>query len=160
MMRAGAGLPSKLGASGSAPSPRNPIMADGTEDRGSANGDGKILVVDDEDLVRMVVARMLERQGFAVLTAAGGAEAVELLLQHHGEIACVLLDLKMPRMDGEQTLSAIREIDGEVPVILSSAYCEPESTRRFGQSFTGFIRKPYQPASLQEKLREVLGSRA
>ncbi len=133
-------------------------MVSGTEDKDAAHGNGKILVVDDEELVLMCVARMLELGGFSVLTAAGGVEAVDLMRQHHGEIACVLLDLKMPHMDGEQTLSAIREIDSDVPVILSSGYSEQEVTDRFTEAeLAGFIQKPYRTEELKRILRKALG---
>ena len=81
-----------------------------------------IVIVDDEEMVRSVAARMIERTGFSVLTASHGAEAVELFRERHDEIACVLLDLNMPHMDGEETFEELRKISGDVPVILSSGY--------------------------------------
>jgi len=60
--------------------------------------------------VRALAARMIERMGFAVITAADGLEAVETFRQHEGEIACVLLDLIMPRLDGVAAFSALRKL--------------------------------------------------
>ena len=72
-------------------------------------GTGTILLVDDEAPVRTVAARMLERCGYQVLLAADGYEAVEQFRAHSKEIACVLLDLAMPRMDGEGVLEDLGE---------------------------------------------------
>jgi two-component system cell cycle sensor histidine kinase/response regulator CckA len=72
----------------------------------------------------------------------------------------VLLDLKMPRMDGEEAFKELRKIKRDVPVILSSGYNEQESTERFGdKGLAGFLHKPYKAASLREKLRKALGDR-
>ena len=73
------------------------------------------------------------------------------------EIACVLLDLTMPRMDGEETYRELRRIRPDVKVIIASGYSEQEISRRFaGQDLAGFIEKPFQMAALNAKLRSVL----
>ena len=117
-----------------------------------------ILVVDDEEMVRTVATRVLERAGLCVLLASDGAEAVELFRVRHDEIDCVLLDLKMPNMNGGETFDELRKINSDVPVILSSGYSEQESIERFaGKGLAGFIHKPYEMASLKAKLRKALG---
>ncbi|MCX7044282.1 MAG: GAF domain-containing protein [Candidatus Sumerlaeota bacterium] len=121
------------------------------------SGNGVILVVDDEEGVRKLTKRMIERSGFTVLTASDGREAMEIFSQRSAEIACVLLDLTMPRMDGEETLAALRRIRDDVRVILSSGYNEQEIAQRFaGKGLSGFIQKPYLMASLNAKLQEAL----
>ncbi len=126
----------------------------------SWHSSGTILLVDDEPMVRRVATQMLELVGFSVLTAPDGAAGIELLRQRHDEIACVLLDLEMPRMNGVQTCDEMRRAKVDVPVILSSGYSEQESTKRFGtQCLAGFLQKPYELTTLQAKLREVLGER-
>ena len=128
------------------------------EEENDWQGAGTVLLVDDEEMVRNVVAHMLELLGFSVLTASDGAEAVELFRERHDEIACVLLDLTMPRMDGEETFRELRRISDDVRVILSSGYGEQVSTERFGATgLAGFLQKPYEVARLKEKLREVGG---
>ena len=120
-------------------------------------GTGTILLVDDEEIVRRVAKRMLERAGYEVLVATDGNEAIDIFRQHSDEVSCVLLDLTMPRMGGEATFQQLRLIQGDVRVILSSGFSEEEVTERFaGQGLAGFIQKPYRSATLKAKLRDVL----
>jgi CheY-like chemotaxis protein len=124
-------------------------------------GSGTVLLVDDEEMVRAVAKRMLEHLGFSVLVASDGAAALEIFRAHHGTIACVILDLTMPRMDGIKTLAALRDISGGAKVMLSSGYSEHEISKRFsGKGFSGFIEKPYRVNELGDKLRAMLGARA
>jgi PAS domain S-box-containing protein len=121
-------------------------------------GTGTVLVVDDEDLVRGLVVRMLERLGFESLQAADGEEAVEVFREHADEIACVMLDLTMPRIGGGEAYLEIQRIREDVPVVLSSGYDESELSERFdGYGMAGFIQKPYQLAKLRGVLRSILG---
>jgi len=120
-------------------------------------GSGLILVVDDEGTVRAVAQRILERAGFEVLVAHDGAEAVKLFKERSGEIKGVLLDLTMPRMDGEETLRALRGIRSDVCVVISSGYDEQEVAERFaGGEPTAFIQKPYQAGELISKMCEAI----
>ncbi len=120
-------------------------------------GTGTVLLVDDEETVRVVGQRMLELAGFAVLTAADGRQAITLFRQHLDKIVCVLLDLTMPHMDGEEAFRELRRIRSDIRVILSSGYGEQEVTSRFaGKGLAGFIQKPYRSSALAAKLREVL----
>jgi PAS domain S-box-containing protein len=123
-------------------------------------GSGTVLLVDDEEMVRAVAKRMLEHLGFSVLLASDGAEAIDIFRAHLGTIACVILDLTMPRMDGIETLAALRGISGDVKVMLMSGYSEHEISKRFaGKGFSGFIEKPYQLSELGDRLRHVLEAR-
>ncbi|MFA4947675.1 MAG: PAS domain S-box protein [Candidatus Krumholzibacteriia bacterium] len=123
-------------------------------------GSGMVLLVDDEEMVRAVAKRMLEHLGFSVLIATNGAEALEIFRAHLGTISCVILDLTMPRMDGIETLAALRGISGDVKVMLSSGYSEHEISKRFaGKGLSGFIEKPYRISELGDKLRDVLEAR-
>jgi PAS domain S-box-containing protein len=123
----------------------------------SWHGSGTIMVVDDEAAVRNVTRIILERSGFSVLTAADGREAIKLFQKHGGKIVCVLLDLTMPHMDGEETYRELRRIRSNVPVILASGYSEQEIAKHFtGQDPPGFIEKPFAPAALMAKLRDTL----
>jgi PAS domain S-box-containing protein len=116
-----------------------------------------VLVVDDEDMVRRLAQTMLERLGYAVLGAENGEHALEVYNAHAGEIACVLLDLTMPRMDGAATFEALHALDPALPVILSSGYSEQETSERFaGMGLAGFIHKPYTLAGLASAIEEAL----
>ncbi len=118
---------------------------------------GTILVVDDEEAVRNLTSEILERQGFTVLNAADGQEALDLFREHADEIVCVILDLTMPRMGGEACFDELRHIKDDVRVLLSSGYSEEEVTERFaGRGLAGFIQKPHNVATLKEKLAEIL----
>ncbi len=141
-----------------------PASVDGRMSRPSRGGrdghlaGGTILLVDDDSGVRGVTLRLLERLGYCVLAAKDGPEALEVFERHQEEITCVLLDLTMPRMDGEATFAALRKIRSDAAVVLSSGYSEVELEERFGDTgIAGFIQKPYDLESLRMKLARVLG---
>ncbi|MCP4664503.1 MAG: response regulator [bacterium] len=126
-------------------------------DEGGAEGwqgEGTVLIVDDDQRIRAVVKKMLGRMGFDVLTAPDGCEGVQVFREHADEIVCVLLDLTMPHMDGEETFREMRRIRPDVRVILCSGYSMKSATQ---QEPAGFIQKPYKMAALKDKLIEVLG---
>ena len=120
-------------------------------------GKGTVLVADDEETVCAVGKQMLTRMGFDVLTAVDGRQAVDLFKEHSDEVVCVLLDLTMPHMDGEQAFRELRRIRPDVTVVLCSGYNEQDATQRFaGKGLAGFIQKPYNLTTLREMLIEVL----
>ena len=92
----------------------------------SFTGGGTLLLIEDEPVLRKIVANSLTRLGFTVLAAKDGVEAVEVFRQHQGEFRLVLSDLTMPRMDGWETLAALRKLAPNLPVILSSGYNEAQ----------------------------------
>jgi len=144
-----------LPAAGGAPTPKEEAAVVAVS---GWTGAGTVLLVDDEETVRAVSRNMLERLGFEVLTTGDGREALEIFAADPDRITCVLLDLTMPELDGEECFRELRRIRQEVPVILSSGYDEQELTSRFvGRGLAGFIQKPYELADLAEKLRQVLG---
>jgi two-component system cell cycle sensor histidine kinase/response regulator CckA len=119
------------------------------------------LLADDEAMVMGPAKLMLERLGFAVITAANGKIAVKLYREKKEEIALVILDLTMPIMDGEEACRLIREIDPGVPVIISSGYTEQEvSTRLSDLEGIGFIQKPYDMAMLKETVQAFTEDRS
>ena len=120
-------------------------------------GGETVLLVDDEPGVLDVGARMLERAGYAVKTARDGVEAVKVFQQHKDEIDCVLLDLTMPVMGGEETFVMIRSISSDVPVLLSSGYSDVEMEGRISKDgFAGFIKKPYRLNELNKTIRQAI----
>ncbi len=120
-------------------------------------GSGTVLVVDDEEVVRSIAAKMLQRIGFDVLEAGDGKEALEQLQRHGDEIRCVLLDLTMPQMDGEETVRELRRTHGKIRVVLSSGYTEQEVSPRFADlGIDGFIQKPYRLQALSDQMRELV----
>lgn len=120
-------------------------------------GSGTVLIIDDEESVRITVRRMLERLGFSVLMAQDGREGVEMFEQHGSEIVLVLLDVTMPQMNGKEVLQALRKKDTLLPVLLSSGHSEQDISAQFGvQENVCFIQKPYLPIILTQKLKLLL----
>jgi PAS domain S-box-containing protein len=124
---------------------------------GGVHGTGTILVVDDEQVVRSMARKTLERCGYCVLVAESGLEAIDVVKRHPGEIVAVLLDLAMPGLGGEETLPQIRRLRPAAKVIVSSGYTEDEATRMLErQRVAGFIQKPYTATGLAEKIAAAL----
>jgi two-component system cell cycle sensor histidine kinase/response regulator CckA len=119
-------------------------------------GGGTILLVDDDPEVRGVGTQMLERLGFKVLTAAHGRDGLKIFQECGSEIDCVILDLTMPEMGGEEVFRELHRLRRDVRVILSSGYNEQDVTQKFaGKGLAGFIQKPYRVANLREVLSRV-----
>ncbi len=120
-------------------------------------GAGVILVADDEEFVRESAAMMLEDCGFEVLTTVDGEQALEIYRKNRARIDLVLLDMMMPRMNGEQAFRELKRLNPNVRVLLSSGYSEQETMHRFsGEGPAGFIQKPYIPEKLCEKCRNAI----
>ncbi len=110
---------------------------------------GTVLVVDDEPGVLTVVQKLLQREGLKVLTAMDGEHGVAVFSEHADSIALVILDLTMPRMDGEQAFHAIRAMNDSVPILLSSGFSESQAAERMKKlGLAGFISKPYRRKNL------------
>ncbi len=140
-------------ASGSQKAPRPPRAAEK-----SWRGHGTALIVDDEPVVLEVGAAMLEELGFEVEMARDGSEALAIVERAPSRLACVILDLTMPGLDGEETLRGIHALRADLPVILSSGFDEADTapTAR-GWETSGFLKKPYTFASLTKVLRDIIG---
>jgi PAS domain S-box-containing protein len=121
------------------------------------SGSGTVLVVDDEEIVRVTAKHTLERYGYRTMLAGDGAGALEAYRSQPADISLVLLDLTMPVMNGEETLRHLQALNPGVKVLLSSGFNEVEAVQRFaGKGLAGFIQKPYTAAGLAEKVKEVL----
>ena len=122
-------------------------------------GSGRVLVADDEELVRRVARRSLEGVGYSVLLAADGAEAVEVFRREADRIDAVLLDMTMPRMGGEEVYREIRRLGADVKIVLTSGFSEQDAIRRFqGDGLDGFLQKPFKPRELVDKMREIFAA--
>jgi len=118
-----------------------------------------VLVVDDEEGVRLVAKRMLERIGYSVLTAGDGNEGATIVRAHTGTIACVLLDLSMPHMSGEQTFYLLRTIKPDLRAVLMSGYTREEMIARFSESgIDDFLHKPFTMGELRQVIQHVISS--
>ena len=124
-------------------------------------GQGTVLVVEDEEGVREVVGRMLERLGFRVVPAEDGVAALEVLDRDDRGVSLVLLDLSMPRMGGHEMLEHLRERHAELPVVLMSGYSEREVAGKLNHTTAGaagFLQKPFLPEDLVGVLRRLADS--
>ncbi len=120
-----------------------------------------VLVVDDDDAIRLLCQRLLEREGFATLAAASGAEALDVLRRAGGRVALVILDVSMPGMSGDQVLAEVRRSFPGLRVIMSSGFtAEVLAGQLAVWGAEGFLQKPYDGRALVEKVEAVLGSRA
>jgi len=105
---------------------------------------GLILVIDDEESIRDIASMLLEEMGFEVITAVDGQDGVAVFRQQQHRVTGVLLDMTMPRMNGEDCFRELRSINPDIKVILSSGYSAEDATAQFhGKGLAGFIQKPY-----------------
>jgi PAS domain S-box-containing protein len=120
-------------------------------------GKGTVLVVDDEPIVCDAARRMLEFEGYTVLIATNGAEALETFVAHAKGILCVLLDLKMPIFDGMETLTELSRLHPECRVIISSGYTDhPQISTFSNPCLRGFLEKPYTRTQLLAKIKQAI----
>ena len=106
-------------------------------------GSPKILIVDDEEAVRMVAKALLERAGHSVVLAKDGEEAIRIITRDK-LFTAILLDLMMPRMNGDEVARKLVQLGCRAPIILSSGYSEKEAHNRFDElGFNAFLQKPY-----------------
>lgn len=126
--------------------------------RGRASG--TVLLIDDEESVRLVSRDMLRSMGFTVDLAGDGAEGVDLFRRSPHKYDLVLLDLLMPKLDGVETLRLLRSIQADVRVILTSGYNEANAHERLVQAgHSGFIQKPFRVEQLRDEVERVLAAR-
>ncbi len=115
----------------------------------------KILVVDDESRMRKLVRDFLEREGFAVIEAGDGQEAVEIFYENK-DIALIILDVMMPHMDGWETCREIRK-DSKVPIIMLTARSEErDELQGFELGVDEYISKPFSPKILVARVEAIL----
>lgn len=113
-----------------------------------------VLIVDDEQFLLDVVRRFLVRNGYTVLVATSGREAVAIYRDSDVPIAAVVIDQRMPGMDGVDTYLELRKIDEDVRVLLASGLGHIDTTERTGRQLD-CIGKPYSPSVLIERLEQM-----
>jgi len=122
-------------------------------------GNGTILLVEDEDMVRVVAERALTRQGYTVLTAEHGEAALELLAA--GERPDLLIsDVVMPTMDGPTMVRHARERYPDLPILFMSGYAEEQLRKSIDLDNVAFLPKPFSVQQLAEAARDVLAAAA
>jgi len=118
---------------------------------------GTVLVIEDEEVLRTMTGTMLESFGFSVLQAKDGVEALEVFGKHQSEIKFVISDLTMPRMNGWETLTALRKLQPDIPVILASGYDKAHVMEGDHPELPqAFLAKPYNLKALRAAISRAL----
>jgi CheY-like chemotaxis protein len=120
---------------------------------------GEVLIVDDEPFVRDIVARMLQKAGYASRTAGTGAEALTVV-REHPSIVLAVIDLRMPGMDGMTTLRQLGEIRPDLKAILTSGCSSDELPQHDDPRLIGFLPKPYVFDQLLKMVQQGFASLA
>jgi len=116
----------------------------------------RILIVEDELLVRMFAVDALEDAGFEVREAGTAAEAIHALDQLGDQVAAIIIDLGLPDRSGDQLAVELRELRPELPIVIASGRSEREIRERFaGDSRLGILVKPYTASMLLDALEQV-----
>lgn len=124
-------------------------------------GEGRVLLVDDEIPVLDTAGKMLEKMGLDVVVASSGQKAIDLFREQDARIDCIILDMSMPGMDGREVLQGIRQIRTDVRVLISSGYDEDDVTEGIAPAdLAGFIQKPYQIETLAEIMQGIFTRRS
>lgn len=140
------------------PASEKPVEEQGKTREEIQKGSGTILLIDDEEYILDVGHKILKTLGYQVLVADCGEKAIQLYESHQNSIDLVILDIIMPRKGGEETFDALKQINPEVKVLLSSGYSmNGQSTEIMRKGCRGFIQKPFSIKELSQKLIEILG---
>ncbi len=128
----------------------------GTDRHEIRYGQGTVLLVDDEEMIVLVGRLMLEKLGYRVLVAGSGQEALDVYGEKKEEIDLVILDMVMPGMGGGETYDRLKEIDGDVKVLLSSGYSiDGQAKEIMDRGCRGFIQKPFAVEELSRRVEKV-----
>lgn len=116
-----------------------------------------ILWVDDEEIALEVWSQMLQKLGYKVLQARYGNEALEIFKKRKNSISLVILDMRMPGMNGCEVFDRLKKIQPEVKIILVSGFMEQyDLVEISNRHFDGYIEKPFKLKELSEKIEEVI----
>jgi len=117
-----------------------------------------ILLVDDEPVILTLITLALEPEGFSVLTARSGAEALAIFRSHRGEIGLLVTDMMMPEMDGPSLAAKVLAEDPGMPVLFMSGYCE--AVECAGSGHFEFLAKPFPLDALVNEVRSLTRTQA
>ena len=137
------------------PEARGP-MAEGSVPRGEET----VLVVEDDEMVRLLTARLLASRGYAPIEARNGNQALALVRAHPGEIQLVLSDVVMPELGGAEFARRLAELQPELPILFMSGFTDDEVVRRgLLDPDAPYLQKPFDAGSLARRVREILDAR-
>lgn len=122
-----------------------------------ASGSGLILLIDDEPALRDVAQKILERNGYSVITACNGKEGLKRYMEHAQEICLVIVDMIMPVMNGLETMTSIRESGSSVPILIASGYAHNgEIDQALLEKDVFFIQKPFLRKDLLKSVAQYI----
>jgi len=137
-----------------------PVEGLGNGLSGAPRGSSEVvLLVEDDNAVRGLTKKVLERTGYVVLEARDGREGLSVMQSHTGTIDMLLCDVLMPEMSGGALVQHARVLRPTLKVLLVSGHTEDVLAKEGIAKGVGFLQKPYAPAELARKVREVLNSR-
>jgi CheY-like chemotaxis protein len=117
-----------------------------------------VLVIDDQETVCEAAQDILDLENIPVIAALSGQAGIDVYRERQPEIGLVLLDLSMPGMNGFETFQALRQINPQVPIILSSGYDEKEVLPQLAETeLVGFLKKPYNFEALINAVKQHMG---
>ena len=125
-------------------------------DTAARRGNETVLLVEDEADVRRLTAEMLIRQGYSVMEAASGSDALRIWEQHRGGIDMLLTDIVMPKMSGPELAKALKSERPELKVMYMSGYTEDVVASHGGLEKTILLQKPFTSDALARAVRTVL----
>ena len=116
-----------------------------------------VLIVDDEEIIRAIARDILEMQGYQILEAGDGRQAVDLYRIHRDAIDLVILDMSMPVMGGKETFDLLAGVDNDVKVILSTGFADSDDIRQLQKrGVKAVIEKPFRVDELVSTIQHVL----
>jgi DNA-binding NtrC family response regulator len=120
---------------------------------------GRLLVIDDEEDLRDMLEFLLSGEGFEVASADSGLAAVELVRAHRFDVA--ITDMRMPGMNGIETLTALKQLDPSIEVIVATGYASEQTAAEcMRRGAYGYLRKPFEIADLRSLIERALAQRA
>ena len=119
-------------------------------------GSSTILLVEDEDAVRMFASRALKNKGYTVFEADCGVSALKVIDETEAKIDLIISDVMMPQMDGPTLVKKVKETDNDVKVIFISGYAEDALDDNIADKDFNFLSKPFSLKQLAEQVKEVL----
>ncbi|PCJ60003.1 MAG: hypothetical protein COA79_09355 [Planctomycetota bacterium] len=120
-------------------------------------GTGTILLVDDDEIIRLTGEYLLQDMGYNLILAKNGQEAIDIFKEKYREIDLVLMDMIMPIMNGREAFIEMKEIDSECKVVISSGFTKDENMFQLEKlGLSGYIHKPFSRAELSQLLSEIM----
>ncbi|MCP4150061.1 MAG: AAA family ATPase [bacterium] len=128
-----------------------------TVEENMAKGEGLILVIDDEPIMRKIAVKVLEDSGYEVIAAEDGEVGLETYKKHYKRVRLVLLDMLMPKMSGKETYIEMKKINPDIVVLLTSGFRDDERVDEvLSLGVSDFIEKPYTFAQLSKAVDKIL----